>query len=286
MPRFVLLGTAQDGGLPHAGCACVQCSHARAEPAFRRHPAAAGIVSAGQRLMIDATSAFAEQEELLWSFATPADHIPARHPAPGTILITHAHTGHYIGLWQLDRSVMSASSVRVVGPPRTIAVLAANEPWSTMQREGFMGLEPLRFNQPHDLLPDVRVTLLPVPHRSEWDADTAAVRIDGPQASVLYLPDIDQWDEWTTDLEQIVHSVDAAFLDGTFWDRPPRPGIPHPPVQETMDRLQSVADEGRTRISFTHLNHSNPLVDHRSPEAFHVRNRGFSIALEADVVRL
>ncbi|HUG14950.1 MAG TPA: MBL fold metallo-hydrolase [Thermomicrobiales bacterium] len=286
MVEFVLLGTAQDGGLPHAGCNCAQCGRARRDWSFRRHPAAAGVVSDGERLLIDATSAFADQLQLLWEWAGGKPETEGRHGAPETILITHAHTGHYVGLWQLDRSVMAANGARVVGPPRTIALLAANEPWATMQREGFLRLEPLEPNVAHPLLPDVNVTLLPVPHRAEWGADTVAVRVDGPAASVLYLPDIDQWHEWDVDLGEAVGSVSVAYLDGTFWDRPLRPGVPHPPVLETMERLEAAVAAGRTKVSFIHLNHSNPAVDPDSAEAEEVRRRGFSIGREGDAVRL
>lgn len=286
MPQFILLGTAQDGGLPHAGCSCVQCARARREPRFQRFPASAGIVSGDGRLLIDATSAFAAQTHLLRELSGGDPATGGRYGPPQTVLITHAHTGHYAGLWQLDRSVMNASGVRVAGPPRTIELLAANEPWAMMQREGFVRFEPLELDIAHALLPDVRVTLLPVPHRAEWRTDTAAVRVEGPHASVLYLPDIDQWQEWSLDVREVVESVDAAFLDGTFWQRPLHAGVPHPPVLETMERLADPVERGRARVSFIHLNHSNPIVDPESDEAVEVRRRGFSVGHEGDCVRL
>jgi pyrroloquinoline quinone biosynthesis protein B len=286
MPEFVLLGTAQDGGLPHAGCNCANCARAREDAGFRRHPAAAGVVSSSERLLIDATSSFADQIQTLWERTVDDPASVPRHSAPETVLITHAHTGHYAGLWQLDRSVMSATGARVVGPPRTIALLAANEPWAMMQQEGFLRLEPLALDVAYDLLPGVRVTMLSVPHRAEWDTDTVAVRIEGPAASLLYLPDIDQWHEWNTDLVEIVTSVDVACLDGTFWDRPVHPGVPHPPMLETMERLQHVVESGRAKVVFTHLNHSNPAVNPESPEAAEARCRGFSIGRDGDTTAL
>ena len=241
MAELIVLGTAQDGGLPHAGCRCVQCERARREPGFRRLPAAVGIRSGEATVLIDATNAFAEQIHLLQCRAA-GNQAGGRYAPPATVLLTHAHTRHYVGLWQLDRSALGA--------------------------------------------PDVRVTPLPVPHRSEWGTDTVAYRIDGPRRSVLYLPDIDDWSGWHLDVADIVASVDVALIDGTFWEPFSRPGVPHPPVRESLDRLAAIARDGDARILFTHLNHSNPLADREGAEAAEVRERGFGVAEEGERVSL
>lgn len=285
MTDVIILGTAQDGGLPHAGCRCRQCERGRREAGFRRLPAAVGIRSGDATVLIDATSAFAEQIHLL-QLELHADHPGGRYGPPSTVLLTHAHTGHYVGLWQLDRSVLAAPSVSVLGPLGTIALLAANEPWRQMIRDGFMTLVPLAAGQKIEVVPGIQVTSIPVPHRSEWGTDTAAYRIDGPSHSVLYLPDIDDWAGWDLDVREVVASVDVALIDGTFWDPFNRPGVPHPPVHESLDRLEEIARAGYTRILFTHLNHSNPLVDPASPEAAEVRARGFDIASEGQVISI
>lgn len=281
---FTILGTAQDGGLPHAGCLCDHCQRARTDVTFRRLPAAAGIVAGGRRLMIDATSMFEEQNHRLWQRGV-TDSQARSYGAPDAILLTHAHTGHYTGLWQLDRSVLAARAVPVFGPGKTIAFLAQNEPWKTMEHEGFIAFESLSAGDAHELLPGVHLTLHLVPHRAEWKTDTVAVVARGQQSSVLYLPDIDQWHQWDHDIADIVSKYDVAYLDGTFWDRPLHPGVPHPPVLETMDRLQHHVDTGG-RIAFTHLNHSNPVVDGESDAARQVLARGFTVACEDDVVNL
>ncbi len=280
-----MLGTAQDGGLPHAGCRCAQCERARRDPAFRRYPSSAGIRAGDASVLIDATSAFGEQIHLLQS-AAPDNHPGGRYRPPETVLLTHAHSGHYVGLWQLDRSVLAAPAVRVLGPPRTIALLAANEPWRQMVADGFMTLAPLTADEEVEIAPDVRVTPLPVPHRSEWGTDTVAYRIEGPRQSVLYLPDIDAWDDWERDIVESAASVDIALIDGTFWEPFTRSGVPHPPVRESLDRLGALACIGDARVLFSHLNHSNPLVDPESAETAEVRERGFGIAAEGQIIPL
>lgn len=279
-PELVVLGTAQDGGLPHAGCLCENCKRARADQRFERLPASIGLVSGAASLLVDATSAFERQAYRLWRAQAPDACERARFDPPRTVILTHAHTGHYVGLWQLDRSVMAASGVRVIGSAAMIGFLAAHEPWATMQRERFIRLTAVALDEPFDALPDVRVTLLPVPHRSEWGVDTVAPRIEGPSRTALYIPDIDRWGAWERDIVELASGVDLALLDGCFWEPFHIPGVPHPPIRESMARLASVVANGKTRVVFTHLNHSNPVCDPASAEADELIQRGFSVAQE------
>ncbi|HEX5164878.1 MAG TPA: MBL fold metallo-hydrolase [Thermomicrobiales bacterium] len=284
--ELVILGSAQDGGLPHAGCLCPNCRAARADHTRRRLPASAGIVSGDQLALIDATSAFEEQYHMLWErSARSKDFSGERYGAPEIVVLTHAHTGHYTGLWQLDRSVLAARGTRVLSPPKMYAFLAAQEPWAGMQREGFIVLEPLPLDTAFELLPGITLTAVEVPHRAEWETDTVALLIAGPNAITLYLPDIDRWDEWEHDIASIVSTVDAAFLDGCFWNAPTSRNVPHPPVVETLERLQPLANAGK-RIAFTHLNHSNPLCDPSNIAHRQVLARGYEVAREGDGARL
>jgi pyrroloquinoline quinone biosynthesis protein B len=283
VPRVVVLGVAQDGGVPHAGCLCRNCQTAREDFRHRHLPVSLGIISGDQAVIVDTTTAFEEQLHHLWTqLPSSAEHAAERYAPPSEVVLTHAHTGHYVGLWQYDRSVLAADCVRVSGPPQTIQLLRANEPWTMMEREGFIRFNALAFDEVFSPLPDVGMRMLQVPHRSEWLTDTAALHLQGPERSVLYIPDIDSWDEWSSDLVEVVSSVDIALLDGCFWGPPVREGVPHPPITETMDRLQDVVDAGIVRVVFTHLNHSNPVLFSGGPEREELERRGFSIANEGD----
>src|SRR5215470_536980 len=90
----VVLGVAQDGGVPHLGCRQALCVEARRDPSKRRLVAALGLIdpASGKRFLIDATPDFPAQVELLGGM-------------PDAILLTHAHIGHYLGLAQLGREV-------------------------------------------------------------------------------------------------------------------------------------------------------------------------------------
>ncbi len=284
--ELVILGSAQDGGLPHAGCLCANCRAARSDWTKRRLPASAGIISGDALALIDTTSAFEEQYHMLWEHSPRSrDFDGERYGAPETVVLTHAHTGHYTGLWQLDRSVLAARGTRVLAPPKMRAFLAANEPWARMVREGFITLEPLPIETGFELLPGIMLTAIEVPHRAEWETDTVALLVAGPNATVLYLPDIDRWDDWDHDIAAVVADVDAAFLDGCFWEAPTSRNVPHPPVIETIERLQPLVDGGKS-VSFIHLNHSNPLCDPASAEHQQVIECGFKVGREGDGVRL
>src|SRR6266516_6421893 len=95
----------------------------------------------------------------------------------------------------------------------------------------------------------VGATELYVPHRDE-DSDTVAYVVAGPTQKLLWLPDIDKWEKWDRRIEDVLRTVDAAFLDGTFFSADEIPGrsigeIPHPLVPETVSRLQSESIAGR-----------------------------------------
>ena len=85
----VLLGVAQDAGVPQLGCDCPNCRAARSEPATRQMAVSLGLVdhAAGASWIIDATPDFGDQYDWLRAYAPDC-------PLQG-ILLTHAHIGHY-----------------------------------------------------------------------------------------------------------------------------------------------------------------------------------------------
>ena len=114
---------------------------------------------------------------------------------------------------------------------------------------------------------------------------TVGFRINGPNKSALFIPDIDKWSEWDTDIRDLVGQVDYALLDATFFadgelgDRD-MSEIPHPFVSETMDLFANVTEKDRAKIIFIHFNHSNPLLIDDSSAQQQVEARGFRFASE------
>ena len=272
-----MLGIAQDGGVPHAGCHQTVCVAARSDPSKRRRVAALGLIdpAAGKRFLIDATPDFADQTESLGGL-------------PDAILLTHAHIGHYLGLAQLGREVLDARGVPVYSTPSMARFLRCNRPWSRLVDSG--NIDVREIDGEVALTPALSVTAIRVPHRDE-DSDTVAYLVRGPSRRVLWLPDIDKWQKWDHELSEFLRDPGlTAFVDGTFFDADEIPGrsiadIPHPLVPETMALLEAMSPPPRGRVVFVHLNHTNRLL--RDPEAVAaLERRGFSVAREGQRVQL
>lgn len=281
--KVMVLGIAQDGGVPHIGCRQDLCVRARRDCTRRQRVASLGLVDEtdGARFLIDATPDLPLQMEALPG--APADR---RRPVDG-ILLTHAHIGHYSGLMYLGREALGARAVPVFATPRMAAFLRSNGPWSLLVSEGHIELHEIEPGRPLGLTPRITVTPLLVPHRDEL-SDTVGFRVQGPSRSLLYIPDIDKWEKWDRSIEDEVAASDVAFLDGTFHEAGEIPGrslqdIPHPLVPETMARLSAPKLAGR--VLFIHLNHTNRLLWDAAALG-QIRRRGFRVAREGQVERL
>lgn len=270
-PYAVVLGVAQDGGVPHAGCHQALCEEARKDPSKRRLVASLGLLdpAAGKRFLIDATPDFALQMERLGGL-------------PDAILLTHAHIGHYLGLAQLGREVLGARRVPVYATPSMAKFLRENGPWKRLISLENIVVNELPPGASVQLTSSLKVTAIKVPHRDE-DSDTVAFLIEGPSKKLLWLPDIDKWEKWDRKIEDMLEDPGlTAFVDGTFLSADEIPGrsiteIPHPLVPETMARFG--ANPPRGRLFFVHLNHTNRLLwDETAIKE--IAGRGFAIARE------
>jgi pyrroloquinoline quinone biosynthesis protein B len=254
--HVIVLGVAQDGGLPHIGCRQEACERARRDASRRERVASIGLVddATGERWLIDATPDIRSQLETL-----RAPDAPRAKPVTG-ILLTHAHAGHYAGLLELGREMLGADHVPVMGTPRMIAFLRGHSPWKELEAWGHVVYQPLEPGQELKL-GAFRVTPVRVPHRDEL-SDTVGYRIKGASRSVLFIPDVDKWEKWDRTLRDEVAAVDVALLDATFAREDELGGrsmklVPHPFVSETLSLLPP---ELRRRVAFIHLNHTNRLL--------------------------
>ena len=62
--------------------------------------------------------------------------------------------------------------------------------------------------------------------------------------------------------------------------------IPHPFVKESMDLLEDLSSYNKRKVHFIHLNHTNPLLIKDSDEQKEVREKGFNIAEEGQILTL
>lgn len=239
---------------------------------------------AGKVFLLEATPAFAEQWRRLQSAAACPDK-----RVPDGIFLTHAHVGHYTGLMQLGREVMGAKNVPVWAMPRMDNFLRKNGPWSQLVDLQNIELRPLRADSAVQLTANLRITPFTVPHRDEF-SETVGYRIESARRRVLFIPDIDKWEKWPRDITEQVRLVDCALLDATFFKDGELAGramheVPHPFVAETMLRFAAEPAPEKRKVTFIHLNHTNPLLwDAKAQKE--VRAAGFSLAQEGMVIAL
>jgi pyrroloquinoline quinone biosynthesis protein B len=292
-PFLRVLGTAQDGGLPHAACSCDRCRAARWDPKLARRVASLAVVlpESGRVFLIDATPDLPEQLEALADVREPPAGRVDRSPVDG-VFLTHAHMGHYLGLAWFGYEALHTRGLPVWCTPRMAAFLRGNGPWSLLVARGNVALRELdpAAAGAVELGDGVTVRAVAAPHRDEY-TDTVGFLVRGPRTAVLYVPDTDSWAAWGARLDEVLAEVDLALVDGTFYSRDELPDrevaeIGHPLIADSLERLGEAVRGGRLRVYFTHLNHSNPALDPDGSERRAIERAGFGVLEDGEEIPL
>lgn len=278
-PYLYILGVTQDAGYPQAGCYQAHCVSGWKDADLRRGAVSLGLIDpkSHKKYLFEATPNLPEQLYKL-ELEAPSD----RFEFSG-VFISHAHIGHYVGLMYFGQEVMGSTNIAVYSMPRMLKFLQTNGPWSQLVSYKNIILKPLQDGKILNL-GQLKVTPFLVPHRDEY-SETVGYRIVGPNKSAIFIPDINKWHQWKTDIAALIKTVDYAFLDASFFADGELPGrdmslIPHPFVTETMTTLQHISRENRNKVWFIHMNHTNPLLNPMSPESQKVNSAGYNIAVE------
>ncbi|WP_435349095.1 MBL fold metallo-hydrolase [Haloarchaeobius sp. HRN-SO-5] len=255
MPTLEVLGTAQDAGVPHIGCRCDRCNRARSDDGRPRY-ASAVLLRDGGEYLFDATPDIRFQVETV----------------PDGVFLTHAHLGHLPGLLFFGREAANADRTPVYATDGMATVIRKNAPLNLLVEQDNVDLQTLT-HESAVTLGESTVACHHVDHRESLSTGTLAYEIRGPDRSLLYMTDIDEWSPATREL---VKRVDVALVDGTFWsqhelDR--SEDVPHPYVERSVE----VLDPDQTDVYFTHMNHTNPLLDADSEAARRLREAGFDV---------
>ena len=280
-PYVVVLGVAQDGGVPHAACTKECCSNKWENPLLHKQVSSIGIVdpSTNEVWMIDATPDFTKQLNYLTS---------SQENLLKGIFLTHAHIGHYTGLIHLGREVMGAKKVIVNAMPKMKTFLENNGPWSQLVELENIYINKLKNSHTIQLNDNLKITPFLVPHRDEF-SETVGYKIEGPSKSLTFIPDIDKWSKWSKNIIDVVSNSDYSLLDGTFYDINELPGrdmskIPHPFIIETMSLFKN--SDKKSSIFFIHINHTNPALNKNSKEYKNIINNGFNISQRKQIFNL
>jgi pyrroloquinoline quinone biosynthesis protein B len=137
---------------------------------------------------------------------------------------------------------------------------------------------------------NLKIIPFTVPHRDEF-SETVGYTIIGPLKKVLFIPDIDKWEKWSTNIIDAVAKVDYAFVDATFYDGEEINNrdistIPHPFIIESMDLFKDLPAAEKKKIYFIHFNHTNPVINKTSKQYQQVIEQGFNVAAINTVIRL
>jgi len=274
MVLITLLGMAQDGGMPQAGCKLDCCAKIQSKPELWRSPVSLGIREEDELHLIEASRMIGKQLMMV------------ENKIPKSIWITHAHLGHIDGLGQFGTESMNTSEVvlycsekvsKNIENTPSLKLLLENEnvmfgEWGVVNNKNF------------------KITPIEIPHRDEL-GDNHALMIEGMQNKLLFMPDHDTWDEtlecvgfesikdWLKNLE-----IDIALIDGTFWNdkeikHRPQVDVKHPSIEETLERI-GMSEKGDPRIVFVHLNHTNPAFNKETKEYKKVIEMGWEIGTE------
>lgn len=283
-PYVLILGTAQDGGHPQAGCEKNCCLRTYNNSDEKHWVSSIALVDpqTNERWIFDATPDFTEQ---LYFLKTQTNDFSGNLNG---IFLTHAHIGHYTGLMNLGHEAMGTKNTPVYAMPKMAEFLTNNGPWSQLVNYKNIELKPLQNQQVIQLNNRISVEPFVVPHRDEF-SETVGYKIVANRKSLIFIPDIDKWSKWKTPLSKVVQSVAFALLDGTFYadGEIPRPmsEVPHPFVTETMDLLKDLSDENRNKVRFIHLNHTNPLLDKTSDAYSKVLENGLQVAETGNIIK-
>ena len=276
---LIVLGNVQDAGSPHIACK-KECCHALFQnPDDSRKVVSLGVVDPenNRKYLFDATPDMPEQLKIL------KNYLPEKtNETADGIFLTHAHIGHYTGLMYLGTEAMGASNVNVFAMPVMDSYLRNNGPWSQLVGNQNISLQSLNNKQEISLTSNLSVIPFLVPHRDEY-SETVGYKIIGPNKTVLFIPDIDKWYKWDTNIIDEIRQADYAFLDAGFFsekeiDNRDISEIPHPTVLESMELFDKLPAHEKDKVWFIHMNHTNPMLNPESEQSKLVLSKGYHIA--------
>ncbi len=297
-----MLGSGANGGVPQWDCCCPNCARARADPRLRRTRSSVAVSpDGGQQVLIDAGPDLKFQLEAAGLTPRPEEAGGAfRQSRIEAVLLTHGHGDHTVGIAEF--STGKSFSIPVYAPPDLVRFLFSSEGGGSyfgdlgrLSRD-YVKPIPLSEGEKVRLLGGMSVEGFRIEHTdrlgdgSYFPSSTYGYEIEAEGKRFIYTPDLGRL---TEGLLERVEGADLFILDATFWwdDELGRVSglnktsyeLGHVPAEESLDVLKGV-EVGR--VVYTHLNHTNPMLDPDQGMAERVRGAGLEIAHDGMIIRI
>jgi pyrroloquinoline quinone biosynthesis protein B len=296
-----VLGSAAGGAVPQWNCGCLNCRAARDDKSLCRTTCSLAVSGDGaQWVLLNAAG------DLPFQFAS----FQPLHPPAGTrasplagVVLTDAELDHVLGLLALRQ----AARLHVAGTPGVRGLLersgllrllrgylalewqeiatGAGFPLNPSEPAGLQALafavgtgKPPAYAGPQPVRPDV----------------TVGLQLTDPRTSgcLVYLPVLPVL---TDELAGVLQSASLILLDGTFFsemeltevqgNRTARQ-LGHLPIDDPDGSLARLDPKIRSRVVYTHLNNTNPLLDPKSSASRKLGRTGAAVAADGQTYEL
>ena len=164
--EVVVVGIAQDGGVPQAGCSCERCVSALSDPSKILYPVSCVISGAdGSVHRIEATRSLPQQLGIAANTLGRGDSL-----VPDSVSLTHAHLGHIDGIGQFGKEAIGASGIPLFASSSVIQVLEERRLSEPFQANAISPGTPFSPTEGCGF----ELDFVRVPHRDEY-SDTHAI---------------------------------------------------------------------------------------------------------------
>ena len=286
-----VLGSAAGGGSPQWNCGCPVCTAVRSGAGVPRTQSSVAVSADHRRwFLINASP----------DVRTQFEAFPGLHPRDGdrttplqAVLLTDAELDHTLGLLMLRE----ADALQLCATPavqKTLydgsGLLRTLERYCTVEWRAVVPGADLALA---DGL-SCRAFDVPTTKRDRFGSGVDHGRVVGYRltdersgGTLMYLPGVQSL---TPGLQAEIAGCDCLLIDGTCWrdDELIQLGLAaktsrqmgHLPIDGPGGSLAQLPPLGVRRTIFVHMNNTNPILLHDSPERFIVEERGMEVAMD------